>query len=101
MSIQVPCSIGELWDKCSILLIKKEKDEFLFNKMNPEYYTHKLFLRLKVVNEHLWEIENKLRIKEKDNEFDAFFIELARSMLYKNDKREEIKNEINTLFNCL
>jgi hypothetical protein len=111
MSVYVQCSIGELWDKCSILLIKRDKitdgsklknvqNELvsLGEKMNPEYYNHPLFLQLKTVNEQLWEIEDQIRIKEKNKEFDAFFIELARGVYVKNDKRAEIKKEINVSF---
>ena len=115
MSITVPISIGELWDKYTILLIKKEKIkdkskiknviieiEYL-NKL-MECYSYKedvLFLNLQKVNLTLWEIEDKLRMKEKENIFENEFIELARSVYYTNDKRAEIKNEINILYNSL
>jgi hypothetical protein len=53
------------------------------------------YLRLKEVNLKLWHIEDKIRIKEAKNEFDSGFIELARSVYYKNDIRAAIKKEIN------
>jgi len=113
MSVNVPISIGELWDKYTILLIKKEKikDEQKISYVLREikcldslmnFYSYKgnnLFLNLQKVNLELWDIEDELRIKEKENVFDNEFIELARSVYYTNDKRAEIKKEINILFN--
>jgi len=113
MSVNVPISIGELWDKYTILLIKKEKvkDEkkiiYILNEIENletlmtlfSFKNNNLFLNLQKVNLELWDIEDKLRIKEKENIFDNEFIELARSVYYTNDKRAEIKKEINILFN--
>jgi hypothetical protein len=105
-------SIGELWDKYTILLIKKQKVknidkvkfvslelELLDNNMKKyNYQDNKLFLDLKNVNEELWEIEDAIRIKELNKEFDNKFIELARSIYVKNDKRANFKNKINDFF---
>ena len=113
MSVSIPISIGELWDKYSILLIKREKIinkekqnivkheiELLDSLMNNYSYTdNKFFINLKSVNEKLWEIEDKIRIKEKNHSFDLEFIELARSVYFTNDKRAEIKNAINKTYN--
>ena len=113
MSTSVPISIGELWDKYSILLIKKEKIKnenklkyieteinYLDKLMsNYSYNEDNLFLNLKNINKKLWNIEDELRIKEKNQEFDSIFIELARSVYYTNDKRAEIKKKINIKFN--
>lgn len=52
---------------------------------------------LAVVNEQLWEIEDKIRAKEAADSFDKEFIELARSVYFSNDKRAELKREINAL----
>jgi hypothetical protein len=49
------------------------------------------------VNEELWEIEDSIRIKEQNKEFDDEFIELARAVYYKNDTRSAIKKKINLL----
>jgi len=113
MSINIPVSIGELWDKYSILLIKYEKivdvqknalvwseikylqeyiDKYAYNKDN-------LFIQLKEVNEKLWDIEDKLRIKETEKAFDNEFITLARAVYYTNDERADLKRQINTLYN--
>ena len=58
-----------------------------------------LFTQLKEINLTLWDIEDQIRIKEKNKEFDNTFIELARSVYFKNDKRAEIKKSINRLSN--
>ena len=104
--IFIPVSNGELIDKLTILEIKKEKisnDEKLI-KINKEFNELiKLFdtnfqyeyNELKKINLELWNIEDNIRVKEKNNEFDNEFIELARSVYKTNDKRFSIKNKIN------
>ena len=115
MNINTPISIGELWDKYSILLIKIEKiknDEKLKIVSNEiqllqqlmNYYPFEndhLFINLKYVNQTLWDIEDKLRIKEKDKEFDDEFLQFARQVYYTNDKRHEIKLQINKKFGSI
>ena len=61
--------------------------------------TDNLFTQLKEINLTLWNIEDQIRIKEKNKEFDNIFIELARSVYFTNDKRSEIKKRINRLSN--
>ena len=56
-------------------------------------------INLKLVNEKLWNIEDNIRIKEYNKEFDAEFIELARSVYVTNDLRFEIKNNISKEYN--
>lgn len=108
----VPTSVGELIDKITILKIKQEKftdDSKLanvsreLNELERIWQTSKdasvdiadLHDQLKQINETLWEIEDKIRIKELAAEFDQEFIELARSVYYKNDTRADIKKKIN------
>ena len=55
--------------------------------------------RLKELNNSLWEIEDKIRIKEGKQEFDKDFIKLARSVYKENDLRASIKHEINNMYN--
>ena len=62
------------------------------------YHDHELFIELKEINLALWDIEDKLRIKELEQCFDDEFILLARSVYTTNDKRAEIKHKINTLY---
>ena len=105
-------SAGELLDKISILEIKREKIKNNANlkEINKEYkmlkHTQnssmeitgeikKLFKEIKEVNINLWNIEDKLRICEKNKDFGKNFIELARGVYLNNDKRSKIKSEIN------
>ena len=111
--INAPISIGELVDKITILEIKKNKfqNSKLENVLKELSYlrrlmeknkieiTDDLFTSLKEINLTLWNIEDQIRIKEKNKEFDNIFIELARSVYFKNDKRAEIKKSINQLCN--
>tara|TARA_B100001989_G_scaffold131426_1_gene92922 strand:+ start:303 stop:689 length:387 start_codon:yes stop_codon:yes gene_type:complete len=112
MKISVPISVGELFDKISILEIKKIKikdktklqdikfelnalkqiltKKRLHKKNNKEQYT-KLFN----INKRLWNIEDKKRSYEKSKKFDKAFIELARKVYLLNDRRAKIKNKIN------
>jgi hypothetical protein len=108
--IQVPVSVGELCDKYTILLIKKEKitDEVKLSNIQKELsylesivadlnVPYSKIYELKKVNEKLWDIEDNIRIKEMHKEFDNEFIQLARSVYVTNDMRFEIKNEISKL----
>jgi len=107
-------SAGELLDKISILEIKLEKikDKNNLNEINKEYKILKnaensnieatdkikeLFGQLKMVNTNLWDVEDKLRICEKDKDFGKNFTELARKVYLNNDKRSKIKLEINKI----
>ena len=109
MSIKIDVSIGELWDKFTILMIKKEKikdiekrkhilkEIEILNEKMKLFLLHRepLFDELKKVNEKLWSIEDQLRIKEKNQIFDQEFIDLARAVYFTNDDRARIKKEIN------
>jgi len=107
-------SPGELLDKISILEIKLEKikDKETHKEINKEYkilrktqnsnieITEKikhLFDEIKNVNQNLWDIEDKLRICEKNKDFGKNFTELARGVYLNNDKRSKIKLEINKI----
>ena len=105
MKITIPVSVGELIDRISILEIKaflsdneyihKELEELNQIKSTITQYLLEYEIQLKKVNETLWKIEDKIRQKEKNQEFDDEFIELARSVYINNDKRAEIKRKIN------
>ena len=113
MNIKV--SIGEIVDKLSILKIKKNNiidESKLFNIIAEyDYLYDVVFNQLKIesddfnnlllVNESLWKIEDDIRDKERDKVFDTEFIELARSVYTTNDKRAEIKKEINLKYGSL
>jgi hypothetical protein len=111
--MKIEISIGELVDKVSILSIKLEKiknpdklnnirKEFnlLYKSMQKIGLTKDSddFKKLVNVNLKLWDIEDKIRIKEASKEFDDEFIQLARSVYFENDKRAEIKKQINLTF---
>ena len=57
----------------------------------------KLWDELKIINLKLWEIEDGKRLAEKNQKFDKSFIELARNVYKFNDKRSQIKSEINKI----
>ena len=107
-------SAGELLDKISILEIKLEKikDKGSHAEINKEYKILKeaqnlnldpteklehLFKEIKVINLNLWNIEDKIRVCEKNNDFGKNFVELARGVYFNNDKRAKIKSEINKI----
>ena len=116
MNINIPISYGELLDKLTILEIKQRKitnqdklkninNEYLklddvakylknIDKVKYETFYKKLF----EINLSLWEIEDKIRILEKNKLFESEFIELARKVYFTNDKRFEIKSKINEHF---
>jgi len=110
--IRAEISAGELLDKISILEIKLDniKDKENREEVKKEYKILKevqnssikvseklkiLFKEIKEVNLNLWNIEDKLRICEKNKDFGQTFIELARGVYLNNDKRSRIKFKIN------
>ena len=107
--MKIEVSIGEIVDKLSILALKKQ---YITNKIQLKniqkeylYLLDIVFIELNInrtdydellhVNQLLWHIENNIRDKERLNEFDTQFIELARAVYITNDKRAAIKNQIN------
>ena len=110
--ILVEVSVGELFDKISILEIKKDKikDEEKLKYIVDEYNLLKeqmadkvklneklsgLFDTLKDINSKLWVIEDDKRLCEKNSDFSEKFIKLSRDIHFLNDKRASIKLEIN------
>jgi hypothetical protein len=87
--------LGKISDKIKLVNIKKEYDilckasELILDKNDS------LFIRLKEVNNKLWEIEDRIRDFEKKQEFGRAFIETARMVYFSNDLRAKIKHEIN------
>tara|TARA_B100000949_G_scaffold9773_1_gene7646 strand:- start:30 stop:431 length:402 start_codon:yes stop_codon:yes gene_type:complete len=107
-------SAGELLDKISILEIKlvKINDKKDLLEINKEYNSLKetqnsnikltknlenLIKELKEVNLKLWDIEDNKRICEKNKDFGKVFVDLSRNVYLNNDKRAQIKSEINKL----
>ena len=111
--ILAPISIGELIDKITILEIKQinmtgiklknvDKELKLLRKILQDKNLEidiNLINNLKEVNNKLWEIEDNIRMKESNQNFDKEFIQLARSVYKENDKRASIKKEINQKYN--
>ena len=110
--ILVPISPGELLDKITILRIKSARmtDETKLRNVRVELDALEQTWResgaaipavaadeaaLQKVNEELWDIEDRIRDKERAGEFDAVFIELARSVYVTNDERARFKKNIN------
>jgi hypothetical protein len=112
----VPCGIGELIDKITILEIKADH---LTNTEQLDNVRHELSLlrllkvknrlvgaaldrleaELRNTNLKLWDIEDALREHEAEQDFGADFVELARQVYRTNDRRAAIKKAINLLFN--
>ena len=110
--ILIEVSVGELFDKISILEIKKDKikdkeklkyivDEYnllkeqMVNKVKLNEKLSDLFDTLKDINSKLWVIEDDKRLCEKNSDFGEKFIKLSRDIHFLNDKRASIKLEIN------
>jgi hypothetical protein len=110
--IQTPVSYGELIDKITILEIKSRRiadPAKLANVRNELDLLNATWAndaasqtdiaderaRLLAVNELLWDIEDKIRLKERAQAFDQEFIELARAVYFRNDERAAFKREIN------
>ena len=114
MIINTPVSLGELVDKISILHIKninikdneklkliREELELLNQTLNKYIKNNDIqnYLdSLIEINSRLWVIEADIRDCERNKKFDQTFIDLARSVYFTNDKRSEVKLEINKKF---
>ena len=114
-SPQIPVSWGELLDKITILQIKlenltsqdalnnvalelKQLQSIFFQSCPKAIKPKQLELELKKINQQLWDIEDKIRDKERNKSFDDEFIQLARSVYITNDERSHIKRRINETF---
>lgn len=112
MSIITEISVGEFLDKLTILQIKQARidDPAKLANINRELETLQQqwqmspyanadinddLRQLRKVNEQLWEIEDDIRAKEADGQFDQRFIDLARAVYITNDRRARIKKLIN------
>jgi len=107
--MKIEVSNGEIVDKFTILLIKKENIKNADKVKNIEKEIEEIgtisdsivsrdseeFTRLYNINKILWDIEDNIRQKEKVKSFDDSFIQLSRSVYFTNDKRAEIKKAIN------
>jgi Family of unknown function (DUF6165) len=118
--ILAPISVGELYDKISILEIKldhvgdnqskrsniqKELDKLIRIKhdlklpdsLNKRAELEQVYQELKTINLALWKIEDMKRRHEKEQNFDQTFVALARQVYINNDRRAEVKRKINEM----
>lgn len=82
-------------DKVKIVNLKKEYDELISASSSIISSADPLYIALYQVNSELWDIEDLIRDLERKKEFGRDFIEAARAVYFKNDKRSELKREIN------
>lgn len=108
--MKIEISTGELVDKLTILELKLKNiknDEEKIKNIKKEYdiltdslketnitQESNLYKKLYEVNAKLWDIEDNIRLKEKNKEFDEVFVELARLVYFTNDIRAKLKREI-------
>ena len=115
MKILAEISVGELFDKITILNIKTQKihdSEKLLNiekelnflnnqtsniNVKDQELLSRNIEKLQLINEELWDIENYKRECEANKDFGEKFIQLSRDVHFKNDIRAQIKKEINLL----
>ncbi|MFN3931647.1 MAG: DUF6165 family protein [Brevundimonas sp.] len=113
MLIRIPVSVGELFDKITILKIKAarlsdagqlenvrrelEELEAVATAIPASPALDDLVGRLQAVNDGLWDVEDGKRAHEREGRFDADFIALARRVYKENDQRAALKREINRL----
>ncbi len=114
MSVKIEVSLGELIDKITILEIKTERindpdkqdnvqqelkmlQEVRVKHIPDSDQINTICRELRTVNELLWDIEDRIRERERSKNFDSQFIELARSVYITNDLRAGIKQRINSL----
>tara|TARA_S200000501_G_C20241888_1_gene490421 strand:+ start:39 stop:425 length:387 start_codon:yes stop_codon:yes gene_type:complete len=111
MEISLNCSLGEVFDKLTILEIKKEEINDSKKLLNVNYelkyiqsmLSHielnkevkELINELREINKKLWKIEDQIRIKEDEKDFKDEFVTLARSVYITNDQRSVLKKKIN------
>jgi hypothetical protein len=105
----IEVSNGEIIDKLTIIQLKLERitDKGKVKNLKKEFSVLEkaassvissedpLYIALYNVNSSLWDIEDHIRDLERRKDFGNEFIETARSVYFNNDKRSEIKREIN------
>lgn len=107
--MKIEVSNGEIIDKLTIIQIKLEriKDKAKLENLQKEFNILKkasssimsqddnLYIALYQVNCDLWDIEDRIRDLERNKDFSSKFISTAREVYIKNDRRSELKREIN------
>ena len=111
MVVNIPVSIGELYDKLTILDIKLDKitdkkkkkiiskEYALLNAVFEKIDWHSSFFNsLKDINETLWQLEEDIRECDKKNDYSQKFIHIALDIYKRNDTRSKLKNAINKFY---
>jgi len=108
--MKIEVSVGEIFDKLSILEVKSEKlnDTLKLEYVIKEYQylqnviskinfslEDEVYKKLRDINFRLWDIEDEIRLKEEQRDFGERFVELSRSIYKLNDERFRLKNKIN------
>ena len=107
--MKIEVSNGEIIDKLTIIQIKLERisDKVKLANLQKEYNelihasssiietSDPLYKSLYDVNCELWVIEDHIRDLERKKDFGSDFVSTARAVYIKNDKRSELKREIN------
>jgi hypothetical protein len=109
--IRIPVSVGELFDKITILEIKREKiteadkqkiilKEYILLrkialKLDENFDKKSQYKKLRKINDYLWGVEDGKRTHERVKDFGEKFVFLAREVYIKNDERAKIKKAIN------
>lgn len=118
MLTHIPVSVGELFDKITILKIKynlikdPEKHQHVAEELNhlqqiaQQHVTlsdelEQAIKQLATINQQLWQIEDDIRACERAKDFGDTFVQLARQVYQRNDQRAKTKTTINTLTNSL
>ena len=115
--MKIEVANGEIIDKHTILVIKSERIsdvkkladihreidalaegvKFVYNSIDDASSVHDLALKLKAINEQLWDVEDELRVFESKQDFGEGFVNKARSVYFLNDERAALKRAVNVL----
>jgi hypothetical protein len=118
MLTHIPVSVGELFDKITILKIKynlikdpvkhrhvaeelKHLQQIAQQHVTPSEALEQAIQALGEINQRLWSIEDDIRACERANDFGDTFVRLARKVYRCNDERANTKSTINKLTNSL
>lgn len=113
-AVRVPISVGELFDKITILEIKQARidDEVKQTNVGKELAVLcaiageslqlsdeglRIVDELRRVNSQLWDVEDEIRDCERKKDFGNHFVELARSVYRHNDLRALLKKQLNEM----
>jgi hypothetical protein len=91
----IQIKLERIKDKAKLINLQKEYDELVKDASSIISTSDPLYKALYEVNCELWDIEDHIRDLERNKDFGDDFIQTARAVYFKNDKRSEVKREIN------